>query len=105
MNKRQTVVIAAGAVSMLGWGAVLPYQYAYAAQTRGWGALVAASSATLFSVGALVAAPIGGRWPTGSRPCGSPSSPSSSPPRPRSSCSSPATRAPSCSACSSSASG
>ena len=61
MNKRQVVVVTAGAVSMLGWGAVLPYQYAYAAQTRGWGALVAASSATLFSVGALVAAPIGGR--------------------------------------------
>jgi MFS family permease len=48
---------------MLGWGAVLPYQYAYAANTRGWGGLVAASAASLFSVGALAAAPVGG-WLT-----------------------------------------
>ena len=27
---------------MLGWGTVLPYQYAYAANTRGWGSLAAA---------------------------------------------------------------
>ena len=46
---------------MLGWGAVLPYQYAYAANARGWGAFVAAAASTLFSIGALVAAPIGGR--------------------------------------------
>src|SRR3712207_5165988 len=46
---------------MLGWGTVLPYQYAYAAHTRGWGGLVAALAASLFSVGALAAAPVGGR--------------------------------------------
>src|SRR6478735_6615232 len=46
---------------MLGWGTVLPYQYAYAANTRGWGALTAALASTLFSVGALVAAPFAGR--------------------------------------------
>src|SRR6476469_1349841 len=45
---------------MLGWGTVLPYQYAYAANTRGWGALTAALASTLFSVGALVAAPFAG---------------------------------------------
>jgi len=48
-------------VSMLGWGSILPYQYAYAANTRDWGGLVAAEAASLFSVGALLAAPIGGR--------------------------------------------
>ncbi len=59
--KRANLVVLAGAVSMLGWGTVLPYQYAYAASTRGWGSLVAAGASSLFSVGALLAAPIGGR--------------------------------------------
>lgn len=58
---RARLLILASAVAMLGWGAVLPYQYAYAATTRGWGSLVAAGAASLFSVGALVAAPVGGR--------------------------------------------
>ncbi|WP_375425698.1 MFS transporter [uncultured Friedmanniella sp.] len=55
------LVVLASAVAMLGWGTVLPYQYAYAASTRGWGGLVAAGASSLFSVGALVAAPVGGR--------------------------------------------
>lgn len=59
--KRPMMVVLAGAVSMLGWGAVLPYQFAYAAQTRGWGTVAAAAASSLFSVGALVAAPVGGR--------------------------------------------
>jgi MFS family permease len=58
---RTKILILASAIGMLGWGTVLPYQYAYAANTRGWGALAAALASTLFSVGALVAAPIGGR--------------------------------------------
>ncbi|HEV7171998.1 MFS transporter [Pedococcus sp.] len=58
---RARLLILASAVAMLGWGAVLPYQYAYAATTRGWGSLVAAGAASLFSVGALVAAPVAGR--------------------------------------------
>jgi MFS family permease len=59
--KRARLLVLASAVSMLGWGAILPYQYAYAANTRGWGGLVAAAASSLFSIGALVAAPIGGR--------------------------------------------
>ncbi len=59
--KRANMVVLAGAVSMLGWGSVLPYQYAYAANTRGWGTMAAAAAASLFSVGALLAAPVGGR--------------------------------------------
>lgn len=55
------LVVLASAVGMLGWGTVLPYQYAYAASTRGWGGLVAALASSLFSVGALAAAPVGGR--------------------------------------------
>ena len=54
--RRARWVVLASAVAMLGWGTVLPYQYAYAAQTRGWGGLVAALSASVFSVGALVVA-------------------------------------------------
>ena len=59
--RRARLLVLASAVSMLGWGAILPYQYAYAANTRGWGGLVAAAASSLFSVGALAAAPIGGR--------------------------------------------
>ncbi|GAA1768438.1 MFS transporter [Nostocoides vanveenii] len=58
---RARLLVLAAAVAMLGWGAVLPYQYAYAASARGWGGLVAAGASTLFSVGALIAAPVGGR--------------------------------------------
>lgn len=54
-------LIAAAAVSTVGWGTILPYQYAYAAHSRGWGAVVAAAGASLFSVGALVSAPLAGR--------------------------------------------
>lgn len=59
--KRARLLVLASAVSMLGWGAILPYQYAYAANTRGWGGLVAAAASSLFSIGALMAAPLGGR--------------------------------------------
>ena len=59
--KRARLLVLASAVSMLGWGAILPYQYAYAANTRDWGGLVAAAASSLFSIGALVAAPGGGR--------------------------------------------
>lgn len=58
---RSRLLILASAVAMLGWGTVLPYQYAYAANTRGWGSLAAAAASSLFSVGALLAAPVGGR--------------------------------------------
>ncbi len=58
---RTKLLIVASSIGMLGWGTVLPYQYAYAANTRGWGALAAALASTLFSVGALVAAPFAGR--------------------------------------------
>jgi MFS family permease len=59
--KRARLLVLASTVSMLGWGAILPYQYAYAANTRHWGALIAAAASSLFSIGALAAAPIGGR--------------------------------------------
>jgi len=59
--KRARLLVLASTVGMLGWGSILPYQYAYASSTRGWGGVVAAAAASLFSVGALAAAPVGGR--------------------------------------------
>ena len=58
---RAMLLVVASGIGSLGWGGVLPYQYAYAADTRDWGTLVAAAASSLFSVGALVAAPIAGR--------------------------------------------
>jgi MFS family permease len=58
---RAKLLVLASSIGMLGWGAVLPFQYAYAADTRGWGAFAAAAASSLFSIGALVAAPIAGR--------------------------------------------
>ncbi len=58
---RAKLLVLGSAIGSLGWGAVLPYQFAYAADTRGWGVLVAAAASSLFSIGALVAAPIAGR--------------------------------------------
>lgn len=58
---RARLLILASSVAMIGWGSVLPYQYAYAANTRGWGNVVAAAASSLFSLGALAAAPVGGR--------------------------------------------
>lgn len=59
--RRAVLLIVASAVAMLGWGTVLPYQYAYAATTRGWGGMIGAAASSLFSVGALLGAPLGGR--------------------------------------------
>lgn len=59
--KRAHLLVLSATVSTVGWGTVLPYQYAYASDTRGWGGLVAAAASSLFSIGALIAAPLGGR--------------------------------------------
>ncbi|WP_427383309.1 MFS transporter [Janibacter sp. G56] len=58
---RARLLILASSVAMIGWGTVLPYQYAYASEGRNWGTLVAVGAASLFSLGALLAAPVGGR--------------------------------------------
>src|SRR5450631_1604979 len=68
--RRARLLVLASTVSMLGWGAILPYQYAYAANTRHWGGLVAAAASSLFPIGALVAAPIGGRLADRFNPAG-----------------------------------
>lgn len=54
---RRLLILASG-LGHFGWGAVLPYQYIYASQTRGWGPLFGALAASLFSVGALLGSPV-----------------------------------------------
>src|SRR5690606_41522026 len=60
-HMRAKMLVLGSSIGSLGWGAVLPYQFAYAAETRGWGLFLAAAAASLFSLGALVAAPVAGR--------------------------------------------
>ncbi|SIM46713.1 MFS transporter [Micromonospora cremea] len=62
------LLIAAAGLGHFGWGTILPYQYVYASETRGWGPLVGALASSLFSVGALAAAPMAGRLTDRRRP-------------------------------------
>ncbi|MEV0842240.1 MFS transporter [Actinocatenispora sera] len=62
------LLIVAAALGHIGWGTILLYQYVYAAETRGWGPIVGALASSLFSVGALVAAPVAGRLTDRRRP-------------------------------------
>ncbi len=67
-RSRIRLILISASVGHLGWGAILPYQYVYASQARGWGQLVAALAAGLFSVGSLVGSPLFGRVADGRRP-------------------------------------
>ena len=58
---RARLVTAAAFAGNLGWGAILPYQYAYVVNARHWGSTAGALTGTLFCVGAVVAAPFAGR--------------------------------------------
>ena len=42
-------------------GAILPFQYAYVVDARGWGPLVGMLTGTVFCLGAVIAAPVAGR--------------------------------------------
>ena len=58
---RARLITAASFTGSLGWGSVLPFQYAYVVDTRQWGAATGMLTGTLFCVGAVVAAPVAGR--------------------------------------------
>ncbi len=60
MNRARLITAAAFAGN-LGWGAILPYQYAYVVNARHWGSTTGALTGTLFCLGAVVAAPFAGR--------------------------------------------
>lgn len=58
---RSRLIIAAAFAGNLGWGAVLPYQYAYVVDARHWGPTAGVLTGTLFCIGAVIAAPFAGR--------------------------------------------
>ncbi|MGI8701313.1 MAG: MFS transporter [Nocardioidaceae bacterium] len=60
MNRARLITAAAFAGN-LGWGAILPYQYAYVVNARHWGSTAGALTGTLFCIGAVAAAPFAGR--------------------------------------------
>ncbi|MEJ7628657.1 MAG: MFS transporter [Nocardioidaceae bacterium] len=58
---RARLITAAAFAGNLGWGAILPYQYAYVVDARHWGSTAGVLTGTLFCLGAVVAAPFAGR--------------------------------------------
>src|SRR6476620_8025308 len=58
---RARLITAAAFAGNLGWGAILPYQYAYVVDARHWGATAGVLTGTLFCVGAVLTAPFAGR--------------------------------------------
>src|SRR4051794_33785743 len=58
---RARLITAAAFAGNLGWGAILPFQYAYVVDARGWGSTAGVLTGTLFCLGAVVTAPIAGR--------------------------------------------
>jgi hypothetical protein len=58
---RARMITAAAFAGNLGWGAILPFQYAYVVNARHWGPTAGVLTGTLFCVGAVVSAPLAGR--------------------------------------------
>lgn len=61
MLSRNRLITAASFAGSLGWGAILPFQYAYVVDARHWGSIVGVLTGTAFCVGAVIAAPLAGR--------------------------------------------
>lgn len=59
--RRAWLVTAASFAGSIGWGTVLPYQYAYVVNARHWGPTAGVLTGTLFCIGAVLATPIAGR--------------------------------------------
>lgn len=58
---RTRLIIGSSFAASVGWGAILPFQYAYVVDARGWGAFTGMLAGTMFCLGAIVAAPVSGR--------------------------------------------
>src|SRR4051812_18443126 len=58
---RARLITAAAFAGNLGWGAILPYQYAYVVNARHWGSTTGVLTGTLFCLGAVLTAPFAGR--------------------------------------------
>jgi MFS family permease len=61
MMSRTRLITSSSFAGSLGWGTILPFQYAYVVDARGWGDLVGVLTGTVFCIGAVVAAPLAGR--------------------------------------------
>ncbi len=59
--RRARLITAASFTGSLGWGTILPFQYAYVVEARQWGSTAGLLAGTLFCLGAVVAAPFAGR--------------------------------------------
>jgi MFS family permease len=61
MMSRTGLITSSSFAGSLGWGMILPFQYAYVVDARGWGALAGVLTGTVFCLGAVIAAPLAGR--------------------------------------------
>jgi MFS family permease len=61
MMSRTRLITAASFAESLGWGTILPFQFAYVVDARHWGVTAAILTGTAFCLGAVVAAPVAGR--------------------------------------------
>jgi hypothetical protein len=59
--RRTRLITAASFAGSLGWGTVLPFQYAYVVNARNWGPTAGVLAGTAFCIGAMIAAPLAGR--------------------------------------------
>jgi MFS family permease len=61
MMSRTRLITAASFAGSLGWGTILPFQYAYVVGARHWGPTAGVLAGTAFCLGAVVAASVAGR--------------------------------------------
>jgi MFS family permease len=61
MMSRTRLITAASFAESLGWGTILPFQFAYVVDARHWGATVGILTGTAFCLGAVFSAPLAGR--------------------------------------------
>ncbi len=61
MMSRTRLITAASFTESLGWGMILPFQFAYVVDARHWGTTVGILTGTSFCLGAVVSAPVAGR--------------------------------------------
>jgi MFS family permease len=61
MMSRTRLITSSSFTGSLGWGMILPFQYAYVVDARAWGGVVGVLTGTVFCLGAVIAAPMAGR--------------------------------------------
>jgi MFS family permease len=61
MTARTRLITAASFAGSLGWGTILPFQYAYVVNAHHWGPTAGVLAGTAFCLGAVLSAPVAGR--------------------------------------------